>query len=443
MEDEKFDCIIVGGGVAGCAAAKILADNNMKILLVEKGEWTGSKNVSGGVLYGPTAWEIFPELYNTLENPPFERFINRRRLSFVSEESSFSIDYKTDHYNKVPYNGVSVLRSKFDRWLGEQVEEAISKSSFAEDSFVATEVMVESLIVKNGKVCGIKAGEDEFEADCVILAEGVNSLLTRQIGLQKEMVDAKYVASGIKEIWQYDRDLLEAKFQLDGLEGLSNEFVGCTQGIEGGGFLYTNKDSISLGLVLGIKDLRESDHNIYDVLDKFKEHTSIKNILKGGKMVEYSAHVVPVGDIDMIPKQLYTDGAVVVGDAAGLLLNTGKSIEGMNLAMESGRLAALAIIDAKKKKDFSKNSLKNYQDRLSESFVMKDLKNFRGAFQFIHNPDMFQKYPDLINSIMKDVFLVDGQEKQKTRDIIKKAVDESDLSYWDLMKTTLQGGISL
>ncbi|MCJ8346123.1 electron transfer flavoprotein, partial [bacterium] len=273
--------------------------------------------------------------------------------------------------------------------------------------------------------------------------EGVNSLLTRQIGLQKEVVDAKYVATGIKEIWQYDRDLLEAKFQLDGLEGVSNEFVGCTNGIEGGGFLYTNKDSISLGLVLGIGALRDSQENVYDLLDNFKEHTSIKNILKGGKMVEYSAHCVPVGDFDMIPKQLYTDGAVVVGDAAGLVLNTGKSIEGMNLAMESGRQAALAIVDAKKKNDFSKASLKNYQDRMSKSFVMKDLKNFQGAFHFIHNPDMFQKYPDLINSILHGVFLIDGQEKQKTRDIIQDAVDRSDLSYWDLMKTTLQGGLSL
>ncbi|MCO4782461.1 MAG: FAD-dependent oxidoreductase [Candidatus Cloacimonetes bacterium] len=443
MEDEKFDCIIVGGGVAGCAAAKVLADNNMKILLVEKGEWTGSKNVSGGVLYGPTPWEIFPELKNTLENPPFERFINRRRLSFMSDDSSFSIDYKSQKYDNVPYNGVSVLRSKFDRWLGEQVEESIAKSDFAEDSFVATEVMVEELIIKDGKVCGIRAGEDEFESDCVILAEGVNSLLTRSIGLQKEIVDAKYVATGIKEVWQYDQDLLEAKFQLDGLEGVSNEFVGCTKGIEGGGFLYTNKDSISLGLVLGIKDLRDSNETVYDLLDSFKDHTSIKPLLKGGKMVEYSAHVVPVGDIDMIPKQLYTDGAVVVGDAAGLVLNTGKSIEGMNLAMESGRQAALAIIEAKKKRDFSKASLKSYQDRLSESYVMKDLRNFQGAFHFIHNPDMFKKYPDLVNSIMNDVFLVDGQEKKKTRDIIKKAVDESDLSYWDLMKTSIQGGLSL
>lgn len=443
MEEEKFDCIIVGGGVAGCAAAYILAQNNCKILLIEKGEWTGSKNVSGGVLWGPTAWEIFPNLADQSEDPPYERYVDRRRLSFCSEDSSFSIDYKSAKFAKCPYNGIAVLRSKFDKWLGEQVEQAISLSDYAEESFVATSIVVDEVLQANGRVTGIRSGEDEFYADCVILAEGVNNLLTRQVGLMEETYNAELVGTGIKEVWKFDQDLLEAKFQLDGLAGLSNEFVGCTEGVEGGGFLYTNRDSISIGLVLGLASLRSSGKAVYDLLDSFKKHPSIAPILKGGEMAEYSAHVVPVGDIRLVPKKLYKDGVMVVGDAAGLLMNTGKSIEGMNMAMESGRQAALTVIEAKNKRDFSANTLQSYQNRLSETFVMQDMHNFQGAVKFIHNPDMFGTYPDFVNDLMYKVFNVDGLPKRKTRDIVKETIEESGISYWDLFKTSVAGGMHL
>jgi len=443
MEEEKFDCIIVGGGVAGTAAAFTLATNGAKILLVEKGEWTGSKNVSGGVLWGPTAWEIFPALKDTLDNPPFERYIDRRRLSFVSENSSFSIDFHSREFSEIPYNGVSVLRSKFDKWLGEQVEEAIASSDYAEDSFVATSILVDELIQEEGKVTGIRCGDESFSSDCVILAEGVNNLLTRSIGLMDPQYNAELVATGIKEVWQFDRELLESKFQLDGLSGVSNEFVGCTSGVEGGGFLYTNLDSISIGLVLGLKSLRDSGKAVYDLLDAFKAHPSISPILKDGKMAEYSAHVVPMGDIRLVPKQLYKNGVMVIGDAAGLLMNTGKSIEGMNLAMESGRQAALTALKAKERGDYSEKFLSSYQENLAQTFVLKDMHSFQGAVKFLHQPQMFREYPDLVNQIMKNLFLADGEPKRKTREIIQDCIADSDLSYWDLMKTSMAGGLAL
>ena len=107
---------------------------------------------------------------------------------------------------------------------------------------------------------------------------------------------------------------------------------------------------------------------------------------------------------------------MVVGDAAGLLMNTGKSIEGMNMAMESGRQAALTVLEAKKKGDFSANTLESYQTRLSETFVLQDMHNFQGAVKFIHNPDMFGTYPDFVNDLMYKVFMsMDCQNvKQET-----------------------------
>src|SRR5690625_3063600 len=116
------------------------------------------------------------------------------------------------------------------------------------DSFLATNSLVEELVEEQGKVVGIRAGNETFYADSVILAEGVNNLLTRQAGLQSSYVAADHILTGVKEVIRFDRKQLEDRFQLNGLSGMSNEFVGyATNGVEGGGFLYTNRDSISLG----------------------------------------------------------------------------------------------------------------------------------------------------------------------------------------------------
>jgi electron transfer flavoprotein-quinone oxidoreductase len=261
MEDEKFDCIIVGAGVAGLAAAMTLARKNMKFLLIEKGEFAGSKNVSGGVIWGSDLARLVPDYWEE-KDAGWERYITQRRLTFLDEQSSFSIDFKSSHFQKKPYSGVVVLRSKFDRWLAGKVEEAIAESDFAMDSFVATNIKVDEVLMENGKATGIRTGEEEFHADSVIIAEGVNNLLTRQVGLQDDYVPADHVLTGIKEVIRYDQEKLEDRFQLSGLGGMSNEYIGyATDGVEGGGFLYTNRDTISVGLVLGLKDLREKEKN--------------------------------------------------------------------------------------------------------------------------------------------------------------------------------------
>src|SRR5699024_2364634 len=133
-------------------------------------------------------------------------------------------------------------------------------SDFAMESFIATNIMVDEVLMEADKAVGIRTGEEEFHADSVILAEGVNNLLTRQVGLQDDYVTADHMLTGIKEVIRYDQEVLEDRFQLNGLSGMSNEFVGfATDGVEGGGFLYTNRHTLSLGLVAGIKDMREKE----------------------------------------------------------------------------------------------------------------------------------------------------------------------------------------
>src|SRR5690625_6272977 len=173
--DDKFDCIVVGAGVAGLSAALTLARNNLKFLLIEKGKFPGSKNVSGGVLWGSDLAKLVPSYWED-PNAGWERFINHRRLTFLDKESSFSIDFKSTHFNSPPYSGVVVLRSRFDRWLADKVEQAIAESDYAMDSFLATNILVEELVEEQGKVVGIRAGKDNRDEEYGILGQGGSNL---------------------------------------------------------------------------------------------------------------------------------------------------------------------------------------------------------------------------------------------------------------------------
>lgn len=431
MED-KFDCIIVGGGVAGLSAAMTLARADARFLLIERGEFCGAKNVSGGVLWGSDLFRLVPDYADDPDS--FERFVNHRRLTFMDEESAFSVDFKSTHFENTPYAGVSVLRARFDAWLSGQVEAVIEQGANAESSFLATNILVEDVLVEDERVVGIRAGGDAFYADCVILAEGVNNLLTRKVGIEPAYVSADHVAVGIKEIIEFEEGILEDRFQLRGRSGLTNEFVGyCSDGVEGGGFLYTNKSSISLGLVLGMKDLREKKKSPQDILSHFKEHPVIRDMIRGGKVTEYSAHVVSTGNVDAVPERLYGDGVLISGEAAHLLLNAGKAIQGMDYAMRSGILAAETVLAAGKREDFSASSLADYQTALDGSYVMIDMREFQDAVKLLHHPSMFGPLPNVVCDFGRQYFSIKSEPTPKARHMLRAAVKRHS-SYWDLIK---------
>ena len=439
--DEKFDAIIVGGGIAGLSAAMTLARGGARFLLIERGEFCGAKNVSGGVLWGSDLARLVPEYW--LETGGIERFVNHRRLTFMDEQSAFSVDFKSDHFNEPPYSGVTVLRAVFDEWLAGKVQAAIDESEHPDESFLATDILVEEVLQENGKVVGIRAGEERFYADCVILAEGVNNLLTRQIGLEKEYVPVDHMGIGVKEVLKLDKKRLEDRFQLRGRSGLTNEFVGyCSEGVEGGGFLYTNSDSISLGLVLGLKDLKAKEKTPYDILNTFKEHPAVADMISGAETVEYSAHAVSTGNIKALPSELYADGVLIAGEAAHLLLNAGKAIQGMDYAMRSGILAAETVIEGKKVNDYSSGMLKNYRSALENSYVLKDMRSFQEAVHLLHQPSMFGAVPNMICDFGRQFFTISGEETPKASKMMHAAIKRN-ASYWDLVKLGLRGARAL
>ena len=126
---------------------------------------------------------------------------------------------------------------------------------------------------------------------------------------------------GFKEIIELPPGVIQDRWHLNEGEGAAHLFMGSvTRGMLGGGFIYTNKDSLSLGIVVGMEHLRaghRSRWKSYKLLDAFKEMPQIKPLVDGGTTVEYSAHAIYEGGIAKMPK-LFGDGYLLVGDTAGL-----------------------------------------------------------------------------------------------------------------------------
>ncbi len=407
---EKFDVIVAGAGLAGLAAAYTLAQEGVEVLLIEKGDYPGAKNVTGGRLYVNPVRKLFPDLW---KKAPLERFITREGASIMAGERSINVEYCGSELSQEPYQSYSILRAKFDRWFAKQAER--------KGAMLVNKSRVDDVIIENDQVVGVWAGGDELRADAVIACDGVLSLLAEKAGLRKPGNPHDY-AVGFKEVIELDSTLIEERFGLEGNEGAARLFMGeVTRGKFGGGFLYTNKDSLSLGIVVGIKDLMEGSPAVQApiLLDEFKQRPEIARLIKGGESVEYSAHVIPEGGLKAIGK-LYGNGILLAGDAAGLALNIGVTVRGMEYALASGYYAAQAVLQAKEKEDFTAGSLSGYEKLLNDSFIMKDFTAFKEAPAVLDSPRFFKHYPELVGNIMKDVYEVPAGPKDRLYPTIKK-----------------------
>lgn len=430
MSEDVFDAIIVGAGLAGCVAALVLAREGADVLVIERGNHAGAKNVTGGRLYTHSLERILPGF---TAQAPLERRITREKVSFLTEESAVTLDYHHARDEQPLQDSYSVLRAKFDPWLMAQAEEAGAQ-------FIPG-IRVDRLVQRDGQVVGVEADGDILEARSVILAEGVNALLAEQLGMLKPRVQAKSVAVGVKELISLPRELLEARFSLEGNQGAAWLFAGTpTNGLMGGGFLYTNGESLSLGLVCGLQHIEQAGKSVPQMLEDFKRHPVVRPLIAGGKMLEYAAHVVPEAGIHMQP-QLVGNGVLIAGDAAGMCLNLGFTIRGMDLAIASGEAAARAVLAAKTQDDFSARGLQSYLQLLDELPVMKDLRHYRNMPAMMENPRLFNNYPQMAADIMADLFTIDGQPPQPLRKKILRHCKK--IGYLNLLKDGIKGVSSL
>jgi electron transfer flavoprotein-quinone oxidoreductase len=398
MSEEKFDAIIVGGGIAGTVAGYLLAKEGKEVLIIERGNYSGSKNMTGGRIYSHSLEKVFP---NFAKEAPVERKITREKISLMTAESNVTVDYYSNLLGVQGSDSYSVLRGQFDQWLAEKAENAGAQ--------MIPGIRVDDLIIRDGRVCGVIAGEDELEAEVTIIADGVNSLLAQKLGFREEL-QPHQVAVGAKEVIELPEKVISDRFNCNEGEGTAWLFAGYpSAGRVGGGFLYTNKSSISVGIVCTLSDLVKGDKSVPQMLEDFKNHPAVKPLVKDGKLIEYSGHLVPEGGVAMMPK-LVGDGVLVIGDAAGLCINIGYAVRGMDLAVGSAECAAKAVLKAASVDDFSESSLNYYKQLLDESFVMKDMNLYKNFPHFMEETTrIFNEYPRMAADIMKDMFVVNGE----------------------------------
>jgi electron transfer flavoprotein-quinone oxidoreductase len=401
MSDDRFDVIIVGGGIAGLVTSYLLANDGLGVLLIERGNYAGSKNMTGGRIYSHSLEKIMP---NFAQAAPVERKITHEKISLMTENSNVTLDYYSKMLGVRGSDSYSVLRGVFDRWLQEKAEEAGAE--------IITGIRVDDLIVRDGKICGVIAGEDQLEADITVLADGVNSLLAQKLGFRGE-IQPDQVAVGAKEVIELPTHVIEDRFNCRDDEGTAWLFAGTpSAGRVGGGFIYTNKESLSIGVVCTLSGLIHGNKSVPQMLEDFKNHPVIEPLIKGGKTKEYSGHLVPEGGLAMVP-QIIGDGVLVIGDAAGFCINLGYVVRGMDFAVGSASCAAKAVIKAKEAQNFSKEFLKCYQTFLDDSFVMKDMTRYKKFPGFLEKtPRIFDGYPQLAAEMMADLFIMDGQPAQ-------------------------------
>jgi len=399
-EQYKFDVVIVGAGPAGCSVAYLLAKAGLKVLLVERGAEPGSKMLWGGKAYAQPIREVWPELDR---EAPIHRWVTKERFSIVWGERVLTLEYKLGR------------RVAFTTYLTELVAWMVKKAEEAGALYI-DKMKVDEIIVKNKRVVGIRSGSDTVDADIVIDAEGVNRILLEKLGLTPRLTPDQ-VGVGVKEVLKIDPKLIEERLGLSEDEGLSWLVIGdITRGIPGGGFIYTMRDTLSIGLVLSVlpaaKAAEENklDVHISELLENFRTHPYFYRYWSEAEIIEYGGRLVLEGGLKTMPKKLYYPGFLVVGDAAGFLVNAGYTFRGVDTAVYSGKLAAEVVLEAFNRKKFDEEILRIYEDKIKSSYIYKELLNHKGVSEVMHDTFFFNEIPKISIESFVRIFEADYEE---------------------------------
>jgi electron transfer flavoprotein-quinone oxidoreductase len=375
----EFDVIVVGAGPAGAAASLSLARKGVGVLMVEKAKVPGEKSMTGGVLYGdfPGEWALTSLVPGFESSAPLERQIishevvalgapdNKKgtaryykltKTSLAGKLGFFTLNLETGH-------DFSVLSRPFDGWLADRAVVA--------GASLSTETTVQELILEGGSVVGVKTGSEELRAKVVIDSSGVTSTLVEQAGLRGRLTP-RQLYHGIKRLYSLDPAAIEKRFKVSQGKGRAAYYLGdFMHGIGGGAFVYTNRETLSVGLVAELDSLVratterfDSVGKLIDVLDEFEEHPMVAQLLEGARLVEYSARNIPKS-FKSILKTPYADGFLVAGDALGSFVKIGPMVDGIRRAITSGMMAGAAYLGASTSGSYRAGNLSRYRDLLT------------------------------------------------------------------------------
>ena len=429
-ETPDVDVIVVGAGPAGACASIELARAGLQVVLLERGPFPGSKNMYGGVVYPRILDELIP---NWWDEAPVQRWVTRRSTMVLTPTQALTVDFRSTAWGAPPYNGATAYRPDFDHWLASHAEAAGAQ-------VLCSTTVVGLLRDANGRVVGVRTDrpDGDLRARLVIACDGVNSFVAKEAGLHPP-VDAANYTLGVKETLALPKEVIDERFGVRGREGVDIEILGGTGGVNGGGFVYTNLDTIAIGAVLKLPKLAAQKRRPEEIIAGLKAHPAIAPLVEGAELKEYSAHVIPEAGLAMMPK-LAGDGLLVAGDAAAMCLAAGIWLEGVNFAMASGMYAGRAAIDAIRTGDVSTAGLAGYERRLSETFVLRDHRKLKRAPHLVLSDRVQHVYPELITSVAERMFRVDNPEpKPGLRRIVTSERKRLGIRRRDLARDGLDG----
>ena len=424
------DIIVVGAGPAGSCAAIAAAKAGKRVVLIERGPFPGSKNMYGGVIYPRILDELIPDWF---EHAPIQRWVVRRSTMLLSDTGALNIDYRSNAWGQAPYNGATAYRPDFDNWLAQQAVAAGAE-------LICSTTVTGLLRDAQGRVNGITTDrpDGDLTASVVIACDGVNSFIAKDAGLYAS-VDASNYTLGVKETLSLPKSVIDERFGVRDNQGVDIEILGGTSGVNGGGFIYTNLDTIALGVVLKLPKLSAQKKRPEEIIAELKRHPAIAPLIEGAEVIEYSAHVIPEAGLDMMPKMV-ADGLLVAGDAAALCLAAGIWLEGVNFAMASGMYAGQSAAQALIAGNTSASGLQSYTKKLNETFVLKDHKKLRKIPHLVLSDRVQHKYPGFVTGIVERMFRVENPHpKPGVRRILREERKKAGISLMDLIRDALTG----
>ncbi|HTP54991.1 MAG TPA: FAD-dependent oxidoreductase [Thermoplasmata archaeon] len=425
---DDFDVIVVGAGMAGAAAALRLAQGKANVLLLERGAEPGAKNLSGGVLWGNDLARVLPDWQQAM---PVERHVVRKRFGVLTPSSAVSFDLEEGRWRNAPHVAHTVLRARTDAWLVQQAEAA--------GATVVSSVPVDRLNWEGRRVHGIVQGGETMTAPVTILADGANSRLALGTPIRPSpRLSGEATELGIKELYRLDPATIEDRFGVGPGEAHVEEWVTgiFSPGVMGGGFVYTNRDTVSVGLIVQIGSLFGTKVPSHELIEQFKAHPTIAARLRGAELVEYGAKLISSGWASR-PAAFHGDGWMVAGDAAGFVFSNGLVIQGMNYAVRSGLEAAETALAARASGGAASDRLAEYDRRLESTGILPDFRDFERMDRVKWNPRFYTAYPKFAEELMRSLLGGSEGKKRPVRALLREAQRAAGLSTAALVRDGL------
>ncbi len=393
----EYDLLLVGGSPSNLTLAYHFLElakesgKEFSICILEKGKEFGSHVMSGAVSNPHVLKKIWPN-YEEL-GFPIEAVCNDSNFSVLGVRNKF--DMPSFMYPKeLDKTGYFVLTLSYvTGWMAKQVQEkAKDVPNVAIDLF--TGFAAHGVVFEDGRVAGVQVSEQARSEEDYVYAKftafGDKGFISRDVIDHFKLRDCPQIWSvGVKEVWQCNQNYEGKVWHTLGWPLLDGTF--------GGGFVYGMKDNkLTIGMVISL-DSPDPNMNPQLKLQQYKEHPWIQEMIKGGKLLKYGAALLPEGGYYSLPKKFAVPGAVLLGDALGVL--DVKQLAGIDRSMECGYVAAEVLHDALIKQDYSEAALAPYQERLTNSFVVKESykdRYFRWAF--IENPRLLGEYLPTVTS---------------------------------------------